>query len=452
MSKFIPLGPIVLCLVLILLAGPVAAKGGGIALVRDAEIEATIRSYAAPLFRAAGLDPNAVEIYLVKDAAINAFVAGGQKLFLNTGLLMKSESANQVVGVIAHEIGHIQGAHLVRVQDAMRNATAESILALVVGIAAGLASGEPGLGTAAVLAGQDIATRNFLRYSRTQEGAADAAALRLLDATGQSARGLAAFFRSLEDQELLAVGRQDPYLRTHPLSRDRIEAIEAHVRRSPHSDAVDPPAYRVSHARMLAKLHGFLSPPSLVYRLYPDNDQSEPARYARAVAYHRDNQPEAALADVDSLIADRPQDPYYLELKGQILFERGRAAEALPAYEAAVAAAPGEALLRIDLARVQLALEDPRYREPAIHNLRAGLVREADNAFAWRQLAIAYGQSGDAGRSAWALAEEAALRKNWSEAIYHAGKAEITLPAAAPERLKAQDIKVQARHQLDADR
>ncbi len=418
-------------------------------LIRDAEIEATLRAFSNPLFRAAGLDPAAVEIYIVNDNGINAFVAGGQRLFLNTGLILKATSPNQVIGVIAHEIGHIQGAHLARVQDAMRNATAESILALVLGLAAGLATGSPEIGSAAVIAGQDVANRNLLRYSRTQEGAADAAALRLLDATGQSAKGLLQFFHTLEDQELLAVGRQDPYLRTHPLSQDRIQAIEAHVARSRYSDVEDRSATVRAFERMKAKLFGFLSYPSVVYRVYPANDSSVAARYARSVAFHRENRTADAIAEIDSLLAEQPRDPFFNELKGQILFEQGRPLEALASYEAAVRSAPNEPQLRLALGRVQLALEDSRFLKPAITNFRAGLAREPDNAFAWRQLAIAYGRSGDAGRSSWALAEEASLRRHWDEATYHATRALDTLPSGGSERLKARDIQIEATRQLE---
>jgi predicted Zn-dependent protease len=439
------LRPLVALLAAVMLfASATAPHAQRLSFIRDAEIESIIRAYATPLFQAAGLNPSAVEIYLVKDSGINAFVAGGQKLFLNTGLLTRSDSANQVIGVIAHEVGHIQGAHLARVHDALSNATAESIIAMVLGAAAAIASGRPDVGAAVALGGQDAAVRSFLAYSRTQEGAADAAAMRLLDATGQSSRGLYEFFDTLKDQELLTVGRQEPYLRTHPLSADRMQALEAHLQRSRHADAADDPNLAALHRRMLAKLHGFLDPPTQTFRRYPESDQSQEARYARAVAFHRSNDLQRAIAEIDSLIAERPQDPYFHELKGQILFERGFAQDSLGPYDDAVRNAPGEPLLRLSLARAQLATDNPGLLDAAVYNLRVGLARERDDLFAWRQLAIAYGRANRMGESSWALAEAAARRGEWAEARFHATKATQLLPPGAPERLQAEDILRQA--------
>lgn len=421
----------------------------GVPLIRDAEIENIIRAYATPVFRAAGLDPSAVDIYLVNDKSINAFVAGGQKLFINAGLLMKSDNANQVIGVIAHEVGHIQGGHLARAHDAMRNATAESIIALVLGAAAAVASGRPDVGQAVVQGGSEAALRSFLRYSRTQEGAADSAAMRLLDATGQSTQGLVDFLSKLEDQELLSVGRQDPYLLTHPLTRDRIDHLRAHSERSAYTQRPGSPEFDQMHARMVAKLVGFLEPTSVVFRRYPESDQSLAAAYARAVAWYRKPDLTRALREIDGLIAQRPGDPYFHELKGQILFESGRPAEAIGPYERAVQLLPSAPLLRFDLARVQLALNDPKLLPDAVDNLRAGLLVEPRNAAAWRQLAVAHGRNGEMGEAAVAQAEEALLTGRADEAIYHAGKAKRLLPRGSRGWLQAQDIEHVARQQKE---
>jgi predicted Zn-dependent protease len=407
--------------------------------VRDTEVENTIRGYAAPIFAAAGLDASVVRIYLVNDKQINAFVAGGQNLFINTGLLMQSEDAGQVIGIIAHETGHIAGGHLVRVHDALRRGTAESILAMVLGAAA-MAAGAPQVGTAIMSGGQNVALRNFLQYTRTQEGSADAAAMRFLDATHQSARGLLDFFHILSGQELLVTARQDPYLRTHPLTQDRIEALEAFVARSPYSDVPVRPEFQEQHRRMLAKLHAFLDDPSITRRRYPETDHSLYARYANAIVEHRLAHLDKALALVDGLIAEHPQDPYFQELKGQILFESGRPTEALAPYQKAVDLLPDAPLLHVDLARVQMATNDPKLLDPAIANLRASLRQEPNRPFVWRQLAIALGRNGQLGESSLALAEEAMLLDKKAEAKFHAGKAVRELPAGTPGWLQAQDI------------
>lgn len=423
----------------LLLQLPVTARAQSVSIIRDTEIENTIRDYAAPIFSAAELDPAAIRIYLVNDKQINAFVAGGQNLFINSGLLLKSQDASQVIGVIAHETGHIAGGHLVRLQEQLSNTTPEQILAVILGMAAALA-GRPDVGAAVMSGGQNVILRNILQYSRTQESAADSAAMLYLDRTQQSARGLLTFMQTLADQEMLTSKLQDPYLRTHPMSQDRIEALSAFVAKSPHSDAPVSAETQQRHQRMLAKLQAFLEPPAATLQRYPASDSSEIARYARAIAAHRAADLPAALKQIDGLLAAHPNDPYYQELKGQILFESGRPREALQPYEAAVRLLPEAPLLRLDLARAQLATDDPALLKPAINNLRVSLSREPKRPFVWRQLAIALGRDGQEAESALALAEEAILLNKPAEARYHAGKAERLLPTGSPGWLQAKDI------------
>ncbi len=432
-----------------ILLPPAELSAQRLSFIRDTETENTIRSYATPIFAAAGLNPSDVRIFLVNDNQLNAFVAGGQNLFINTGLITSADSANQVVGVIAHEAGHIAGGHLARVHDALRKATAEQIIAMVLGAAAALASGRPDLGTAVGAGGSNVAQRNFLAYTRTQEGSADAAGMKYLDATGQSASGLVTFMEKLSGQELLSTARQDPYLRTHPLTSNRISALKAHVAQSPHSDTPPDADFERQHERVVAKLRGFLEAPAVVLRRYPESDTSVPARYARTVAHFRKGDLERALSEIDALIAEYPDDPYFHELKGEMLFERGRPAEALGPYETAASLLPHAPLVRVELARVQLSLNDPQMLEAAIVNLRAAVAYERDRAFAWRQLAIAYGRNGQMGESSLALAEEAMLMRNKPEARFHAGKAETLLAAGSPGWIQAQDILQQVNRRDD---
>ena len=418
---------------------PTEAGAQSISFIRDAEIEATIRAFATPLFEAADLNAASVKIYLVKDRRLNAFVAGGQKLFINTGLLARSEHAGQVIGVIAHETGHIQGGHLARTHDAIRNATASGILAYVLGGAA-IVAGRPDVGAAVIAGGQNVGVRSFLQYSRTQESAADNAAMRLLDATGQSAQGLLEFMQTLSGQELLSVGRQDPYLRTHPLTRERIEALEQFLATSPNTNVSIAPEFAEMHRRMRAKLVAFLEPPSTALSQYRADDPSLEARYARAIALFRLPDLDRALPLIDELIAERADDPFFHELKGQMLFENGRPQEALAPYEMAVRLRPNSDLLRTDLARVQLALDDPALTQIAVLNLRAALRQDRTRPFVWRQLAIAEGRVGNVGESALALAEEAVLQGDAEAAKFQAGKAEQLFPRGSHGWLQAQDI------------
>lgn len=439
-----------LALLALVLAAPPAAAQGRIALIRDTEIEATIRSFATPLFEAAGLDARSVRIYLVNDNKINAFVAGGQNLFINAGLLMRSEDAGQVIGVIAHEVGHIEGGHLSRIHDALQRGTAESILAVVLGAAAA-AAGRPDLGAAVMMGGQNVALRNFLQYTRTQEGAADAAAMRYLDQTGQSARPLLRFFEILSAQELLTSANQDPYLRTHPLSRDRIAALADFVARSPHSDAPIRPEFVRAHARMKAKLHAHIDDPALTLRRYPAEDASLEARYARAIALYRQNRFGEALAAIDDLIGAYPDDPYLLESKGQMLFETGDAAAAIVVLRQAVAMLPEAPLIRVDLGRALMARDDPAQTREAIEHLRFAVLREPNRPFAWRQLAIALGRDAQMGESALALAEEALLLGKKPETQYQAGKAQRLLAEGSAGWLRASDILATLTRDRDQD-
>lgn len=412
-----------------------------VGLVRDAEIETIIRTYATPIFEAAGLAPNDVDIHLVNDASLNAFVAGGLKLFLNTGLIQRTTEPGQLIGVIAHETGHIAGGHLVRVRDEMENASIQSVLAAVLGAAAAVASGEGGLGTAIAAGGTSMAMRNFLQYSRAQESAADHAALRFLDHTQWSSRGLVEFLGVLADQELLSSTMQDPYLRSHPITRERVASARDHVARSPYSDARFPEAFYGYHARMIAKLDGFLYAPATTLRKYPATDTSLAARYARAIAHYRAADLKQSVPEIDALIAENPTDPYFHELRGQMLFENGRAAEAMPSYERAAQLRPDSALIRLELSRVLIELGGSERFAAAERQLGEVVRMEPQNAGAWRLLGIAYGRNGDVPNASLALAESAMLRGAREEARFQAERARRTLPEGSPQWLRADDLK-----------
>lgn len=422
-----------------LVVAPSLAQAKKMTFIRDAEIEHTIRSYSTPVFQAAGLEPGAVDIYLIEDRSINAFVAGGQRLFLHTGLLTKADTAEQVIGVIAHEAGHIAGGHLSRTQEALRKSTAQQILAILLGAATAVGTGRADVGAAVIAGGSQASVLSLLQYSQTQEYAADAAALRYMDAVGLSSRGLLEFMETLEDQELVPARLQNPYVRTHPITRDRIKLVREHVEKSPYTDAPPPAAFEEMHARMRAKIDAFLEPTSRTLRRYRDDD-SLAGRYARAIATYRKPDLDAALPMIEALIAERPEDPYFHELKGQALFEHGRPAEALGPYETAARLNPRSSLLKMGLAQVQLETNDTALLKPAIANLRAALQRERDNPTIWRYLAIAYGRDGQLGLSALSSAEQAMLRGNEKDARYHAVRAEKLLPAGSPSAIHAQDI------------
>jgi len=411
------------------------AGATGISLIRDAEIEGTLRQISTPIFEAAGLDPEAVQIYIVQDEQLNAFVAGGMNLFVNTGLLVRTEHVGQLLGVIAHEVGHIAGGHLSRVGTAQKRAAAEMILATVLGAAAAVA-GAPDLGTAIITGGQSYAVGGLMRFSRSQEQAADQAALTYLDRAGISARGLAEFFKVLENQNMLAVSGS-PYLQTHPLTRDRITFIENRA----GGDAVDgiPPSWRQGHARMVAKLRGFLDDPRQAVERYRD-DENFPGRYALAIAHYRMPDLEQALAEVDALIAEEPDNPYLYELKGQMLFENGRLDAAIVPYRRSVELRPESALLHIGLARVLIETGQDAANSEAIGHLKEAVEREPTNAGAWRLLGIAQGRAGSQGPSSLSLAEYALLTGKREDARMYAKRAEASIDPSDPSWIRLQDI------------
>jgi predicted Zn-dependent protease len=427
-----------------------AAAQDSMILLRDAEIESTLRTFMTPIWKVAGLDPQAIRIYIVNDPALNSFVAGGQNIFMNTGTIMRETSPNQIIGIMAHETGHIVHGDIARNAIAVHNAMIESIIGMVLGGAATvLGHGNGGAG--GVLAGESVGERAYLQHSVVVEAAADQAALRFLDLTHQSARGLLQFFQILEQEMFLNAQHQDPYLQNHPLTEDRIAYVQKHVDQSPYSDNKDPPDWIAANNLMKAKLGAFLGNPSQVLAQWKPDDNSEPARYARAIAYYRIPDLKNAIPTIEGLIADHPDNPYYAELKGQMLFENGRVAEAVAPYERAVQLRPAEPLLNIELAQVQLETNDPKMVPKAVAELNAALRVESDNGDAWRFLAIAYGRTGDIGMAALALAEQNMADGDYKQAAIEADRAQKILPAG-PQRQHAQDLRGDAqRHQQEID-
>jgi predicted Zn-dependent protease len=415
-----------------------AAAQDQLSFLRDAEIEGTIRTFATPVWKAAGLDPQAIHIYIINDPALNAFVAGGQNLFMNSGTILRAATPNQLVGVMAHETGHIAGGHLARMTQMMHNAMVESIIGMLLGGVATVASHGSG-GGGPIIAGESVGQRAFLQNTVIIEASADQAALRFLDRSHQSSRGLLEFFQVLEQEMFLNAQHQDPYLQNHPLTEDRIAYVKEHVDQSPYSDVKDPPEWVALNNIMRAKLEAFMWDPQQVLAKWKADDNSEPARYARAIAYYRIPDLKNALALIDGLIADHPSNPFYQELKGQMLFENGRVADAVAPYERAAQLKPGEPLLNIELAQVQLETNDPTLVPKAKEELNAALRVEDDNAEAWRFLAIAYGRSGELGLAALAIAEQNMAEGNYREAAQQADRAQKQLPPG-PQRQRAQDL------------
>ncbi len=410
-----------------------------ISLIRDAETEYFIREISEPIFAAAGLNPKAVSSYLVNASSINAFVTGGQNVFMHTGTIQQAETPNEIIGVIAHETGHITGGHLSRSQEAVAAATAPAILGYLLGIGA-IFAGAGDAGMALITGGQTVAQRTYLSYSRTQEASADQAALGFLERTGQTGQGLVNFFDKLADQEALSERSQDPYVRTHPLSRERIAALEHRVSESPFKDARDPEEWQEMLELVQAKLHGFIDRPQATFRRYPEKDQSKAARYARAIAYYKIPNTERSVAEMDALIADYPGNAFFHEFKGQALFESGRPVESAAAYRIADQLRPNEPLIMVGLGQSLLATG----QDASVTEARAILERatrlEHDYPNGFRILAQAYAQEGNTPMAALATAEQNASSGNLGEAKQWAARAKRELPEGSPAWQRADDI------------
>jgi len=428
---------------------PAAAQRRGPSLIRDTEIENTIRVYTAPIFKAAGLDPSVVQIHLVNDPALNAFVANGQRIYIHTGLLMRAEDPGEVIGVLAHETGHITGGHLARFGDGIADAQNANLLALLLGIPAAVLSGRGDVAAAALALGTQVGTRQFLSYTRANEQSADQAAVGFLDQAGISSQGMLEFMELLTREEKLYVENPNPYTRTHPLSRDRVDFIRNHLENSELKNADLDPSYQVLHDRMRAKLRGFILPPHQTYQLYPEEDKSVPARYARAIALMQESQTPQAVAAIDALIADYPDDPFFLELKGDILRDGARLEESIEPYRAALEILPWSALIRASLARTLIELNNPDYDDEAEKQLREALRYEPWMSSAWRLLATVHGRRGEFGEASLAQAEEAINQGRKDAALGHAKRALDQLPNGSPGWLRAQDIEVQASRKSD---
>lgn len=421
-------------------------QGPSLPLIRDAEIEGLLRLYTKPLFTAAGLKPSAIRVYIIKNDKINAFVADGQRLFVHTGLLSRSKTPNELIGVLAHETGHIAGGHLARMGIELDKASTQSIVGMLIGVAAvvgGAASGQQGAsqaGQGIMMGSQGFAQRGFLSYQRSMEASADQAALKYLNATGQSTNGMLSMFQTLANESLASLENADPYLLSHPMPLDRIRNLEIAAKKSAYFEKPDKPEIMLRHELMQAKLSGFLDSPQLVFQRYPSKDNSLPARYARSIAMFRKGDTKNAIPLIDSLIKDLPQDPYFWELKGQAYLEGGQPAKALAPLKQASKLLPNNGLIQILYAQALIATENKANAKEAVRLLTIAKKSEPDSVDVHKFSAMGYALLGDIPRAELATAQAAMALGDTALA---AEKAKIVMNQfkhGTPEWFKANDI------------
>ena len=423
-------------LAVVLMAQPTMAQS----ILRDAETEAFFHEIAEPLVVASGLGAKNVDFVLIGDREINAFVAGGQIVYIHSGLLEAATSVNEVQGVIAHELGHVAAGDVIRVNAGASEATGITLLSLLLGAAA-IAAGAGDAGAGILMAGQQAAMSKFLAFNRTQESGADQSARRYLASAGISGRGLISFFRKLQGQEFrLQISQANAYDRTHPLTSDRIQVLTDSASKDAAWDKPVDARLEAKFKRIKAKLFGFINEPSDTFNRYPATDTSIPARYARAYAYHKQAFVEKAVAETDTLLAVAPNDPYFSELKGQVLLESGRPKEALTVLRDAVQRTNYQPLIASMFGHALIATEDRANLPEAERVLRNAVARDNENPFAWYQLGVVYTQKGDTPRAALASAERASMQGQRPLALRNAEIAMAGLPKGSPDWIRAQDI------------
>lgn len=411
--------------------------------LRDTEIEKFLRTDTDPILAAAGLNPKDVTIFMIGDKELNAGVSGGQNIMINTGLIIQTKTPNELIGVIAHEAGHIASAHLARRDEAIPGAMATKLLTYGVGVLAAVAAPDPRAGVGLLYSADYFAQLQLAKYTRIQESAADQAAAKYMETAGVSGKGLVEFFENFRSQEVFSEARRYAYFRSHPLSGDRIEALKMRVAASPLYDKPDSPEAIARHKIMVAKIRGFMNYPQQTFQDYPETDQSFPARYARAIAHFKATDIPRAIKEIDGLLAEQPNNPYLYELKGQVYFESGKIAESEAPYRRMIELAPNEPLLLALLGQTLVAVK--KYDE-AIPYLEKSVNLDRDSPMSWRMLSEAYEVKGEAGMARLAVAEQNFALGQYMEARQMGIRARELLQAGTPQHRRANDI-VQAAEQ-----
>jgi predicted Zn-dependent protease len=430
-----------------LIAQPALAQS----ILRDAETETLFRDMSAPMIAAAGLNPKSVDIVMIGDGSINAFVAGGQVVYIHSGLIQAADNANEVQGVIAHELGHVAAGDVLRSSAGASEATGITLLSLLLGAAA-IAAGAGDAGAGILMAGQQAAMGKYLAFSRSVEAGADESARRYLSASKVSGKGMISFFKKLRAEEFrLSQEKIDPYAVTHPLSGDRVAILTERMTADPAWNTPTDPALEARFQRVKAKLFGFSNEPKDTLVRFPESNKSIPARYARAYAFHKQSFADKAVAETDALLASVPRDPYFEELKGQILLESGRPREAIPVLRDAVQRTNYQPLIAALFAHSLIATEDKAFYPEAKTVLRNAVQRDRENPFAWYQLGVIYSQEGDTARAALASAERFDLIGQPPQALYNAKIAMAGIPRGSSDWIRAQDIVMVAQNQVGKD-
>jgi predicted Zn-dependent protease len=451
LKKMTRLTALTTAVALVLAPMPVRAEPEkGPPVIRDTEAEQLLRDYTRPILRTAGLEKQNIQIVIINESVFNAFVADGRRIFVNYGAIMQSETPNQLIGVLAHETGHLAGGHLAKFREQLERAQTQMIIAMLIGAGAVVAGAKSGsanngladAGAAAIAGPQEMIRRSLISYQRQQEENADRAGVKFLTATGQSAKGMYDTFKRFANDSLFAAHGADPYVQSHPMPAERVAALEELAHSSPYWDKKDDPGLQMRHDMVRAKISAFMERQDTVYRRYPLSNTSLPSRYAHAITTYLHGDPRSALAQIDVLIQAQPANPYFYELRGQALLEGGKPAEAIAPLRKAVQLSNNAPLIEMLLGQALVAADNKAYTEEAITILRAAVARETEAPLGYTELAMAYARKGDLAEADLASAQAAYLRGDNKTARDLASRAKTRFAIGTPGWVKADDIVV----------
>jgi predicted Zn-dependent protease len=245
------------------------------------------------------------------------------------------------------------------------------------------------------------------------------------------------------------MGNIDPYAQSHPLSGQRVANLTHDLQMGPAWTAKPDLPLEERFKRVKAKLRGYVADPKTTMNIFPETDQSVYAHYARAYAWHKAGYPEKADAESAALLKADPHDPYFLEIRGQILLEAGKPAEALAPLREATSRSDNSPLIATTFGHALIATDDKTNYPEAVKVLRQAVARDDQNPFAWYQLGTVYDRTGDQPRAMLATAEQASMNGNSPIAAYTARGAMAGLTPNSIDWIRAQDIAMTAQNDID---
>ncbi|MFQ6729709.1 MAG: M48 family metalloprotease [Alphaproteobacteria bacterium] len=407
-----------------------------VSMINDTETEKLLADLIQPLANAAKIPDGRLKIHIVDDDDFNAFVSGGEDVYIYTGLLKQIKTPNALQAVVAHEMGHMLGGHTAQMADRLSAEMKRTMLIQALGVGLMVAGGNPSLGAGVLAGSSGIAQQSMLAFTRDEERIADNMGVNLMIDAGQNPNGFVTVFEQMRDLTGELESKINPNRINHPLTNERLNNVKSQIKQSDikNTHTAQPDEYEM----VRAKLIGYLDNSKSVLAKYPYTDKSSPALYARAIANMRNGNLDGAKMGVQTLISRMPDNPYMYELMGDIEYQFGHYDDSVRAYEQALKLTKNAPQIQTALALVLTERKKPNDDTRAIELCKASLLSEP-TAFTYWVLARAYGDN-DNGRSAWAMAEYYHMNKKEDEAKKYAKIAQKHLKKTDPEYIKAGEL------------